>query len=105
MHRDIPQRRHRRAGLTDRQPRQRFHHPNFEIRDMQGWEVHRSGRKTARGRLAQGTEMGVGYGPAGSDSIVDKSIPTFARGELHISPASTPFSRRPMSKTSAMSQI
>jgi len=38
MHTDIPERRHRRAGLTDSQPRQRFHHPNFEIRDMQGWK-------------------------------------------------------------------
>ena len=38
MARDIPQRMHRRAGLTRRPPPQRLHHPNFEIRGTQGWK-------------------------------------------------------------------
>ncbi|MEP6564953.1 MAG: arginase family protein, partial [Mesorhizobium sp.] len=82
MHRDSPERRHRRAGLTDRQPRQRFHHPNFEIRDMQGWKSIEAEGKLPEDGWRKEQKWALDMGLPGSDSIIDKSIPTFARGEL-----------------------
>ncbi|RWM35822.1 agmatinase family protein [Mesorhizobium sp.] len=82
MHRDIPARRHRRAGLFDRQPRQRLHHPNFEIRDMQGWKSIEAEGKLPEDGWRKEQKWALDMGLPGSDSITDKSIPTFARGEL-----------------------
>ncbi len=49
--------------------------------------------------IARGLELGL----QGADSIIDRRIPTFSRGELpHFAGINTPSSRRPMSRTSAV---
>ena len=60
----------------------RRHHPDFDKMATQGWQaLDAEGRLPANG-LAQGAAMGARHGPAGAESITDRDIPTFARGEL-----------------------
>jgi len=60
----------------------RQHHPSFDKTQLHGWKaMHKEAKLPHSGWDAEekhGLEMGL----PGADSIQDKSIPTFARGEL-----------------------
>src|SRR3990172_1722552 len=60
----------------------RNHHPDFDKSKLQGWKMaHKEAELSHSGWDAEERrclEMGL----QGADSIQDKSIPTFARGEL-----------------------
>ncbi len=83
--------------------RARRHHPNFEIREMQGWkalEAEGISPPTAGARSSNGRSTWAC--PAPIPSPTSRSRPS--RGaSCRISPASTPSSRRPMSRMSATS--
>jgi agmatinase len=60
----------------------RYHHPSYEKLNSRGWQaVEAEGRLPGKGwarEVAWALEMGL----PGADSLTDKTIPTFARGEL-----------------------
>src|SRR3990170_2250089 len=82
MLRNIPERGHRRAGLIAREPMQRLHHPDFDARGTQGWKSIEAEGKLPESGWRKEQQWALDMGLPGSESIVDKSIPTFARGEL-----------------------
>ena len=69
-------------GVGPSPGQRRYHHPDFDKKGLQGWRaVHREASlpqtawKTER-------EWAIRMGLAGADSIEDRGISTFARGEL-----------------------
>lgn len=63
-------------------PRPRRHHPDFDRLQMRGWKA-----ATAEGALPETAwrkerQWALRMGLTGAESLTDKSIPTFARGEL-----------------------
>jgi hypothetical protein len=61
---------------------QRYHHPDFDRKGLQGWRaVHREATLPQTAWNAE-REWVIRMGLAGADSIEDRSISTFARGEL-----------------------
>ncbi|MEQ8695572.1 MAG: agmatinase family protein [Bauldia litoralis] len=60
----------------------RHHHPDFDKLQLRGWRsVEKEGDLPADGWRRE-QEWALKMGLTGADSIEDKSIPTFARGEL-----------------------
>jgi len=60
----------------------RHHHPDFNARDTQGWQaVDKESRLSLDGWRRE-QQWALDMGLPGADSLTDKSIPTFARGEL-----------------------
>ncbi|MEM8951707.1 MAG: agmatinase family protein [Pseudomonadota bacterium] len=60
----------------------RYHHPSYEKLNSQGWRaVEAEGKLSGKG-WAKEVKWALDMGLPGADSITDKSIPTFARGEL-----------------------
>jgi agmatinase len=71
-----------RAGLAPAPAARRLHHPDFNAREMQGWKS-----LDAEGRLSEDSwrreqKWALDMGLPGAESLTDRSIPTFARGEL-----------------------
>ncbi|MFC6494821.1 arginase family protein [Ancylobacter dichloromethanicus] len=77
-----PERSTRFAGLAPAPARRRLHHPNFEIRGMQGWKALEAEERLSEDGWRKEQQWALDMGLPGADSITDKSIPTFARGEL-----------------------
>jgi agmatinase len=71
---------------TGRRPpghdQRRFHHPDFDKMQARGWKAAEAEAKIGNTRWKEELERGLKNGLAGADSVTDKSIPTFARGEL-----------------------
>jgi len=60
----------------------RRHHPSFDKTQLQGWKMmHKEAELPHAGWEAE-EKRGLELGLPGADSIEDKSIPTFSRGEL-----------------------
>ncbi|MFP5345130.1 MAG: arginase family protein, partial [Gammaproteobacteria bacterium] len=60
----------------------RSHHPRFDKTQLQGWKMaHKEAELPHKGWEAEERRC-LELGLPGADSIQDKSIPTFARGEL-----------------------
>ncbi len=60
----------------------RYHHPSYDKLNSQGWRaVEAEGKLSGKG-WAKEVKWSLDMGLPGADSITDKSIPTFARGEL-----------------------
>jgi agmatinase len=60
----------------------RHHHPDFNARETHGWKaVEAEGRLSEDGWRRE-QQWALDMGLPGADSIIDRSIPTFARGEL-----------------------
>src|SRR6202011_4495325 len=60
----------------------RYHHPDFDKKGLQGWRaVHREAALPQTAWKAE-REWAVRMGLPGAESIEDRSISTFARGEL-----------------------
>jgi len=62
--------------------RTRAHHPSFDKSALQGWKAMHHEAKLPETAWNKEVERGLKLGLQGADSIEDKSIPTFARGEL-----------------------
>ncbi|MEM7527118.1 MAG: agmatinase, partial [Pseudomonadota bacterium] len=70
----------RRAGPHPRREEARHHHP--DLSKLQGWKAMRAEGELPEGRWDEERRWALAMGLTGADSIDDKSIPTFARGEL-----------------------
>ena len=70
-------------GVRDSSPgHRRQHHPDFDRKGLQGWQaVHREATLPQTAWKAE-REWAIRMGLAGADSIEDRGISTFARGEL-----------------------
>ena len=58
----------------------KFHHPDLST--LQGWQSMKAEAKISGSRWEEERQWALRMGLSGADSIDDKSIPTFARGEL-----------------------
>ena len=58
----------------------RYHHP--DLTKLQGWKAMQAEKEIPGSGWAQERQWALRMGLTGADSIEDKSIPTFARGEL-----------------------
>ncbi|MGA7801047.1 MAG: agmatinase family protein [Gammaproteobacteria bacterium] len=74
--------RFRSAGPSRLTGHVRRHHPSFDKTQLQGWKaMHREAELPHAGWEAE-EKRGLELGLEGADSIQDRSIPTFSRGEL-----------------------
>jgi agmatinase len=71
----------RRNPLTGQGPVQR-HHPNFDKSNLQGWRAAHAEEKLPGDGWKREVARGLKLGLPGADSLTDKTIPTFSRGEL-----------------------
>ena len=80
---DRSTRRSRKAGLSAAaRARAHRHHPDFDKLATQGWKaLEAEGRLSERGWRKE-QQWALDMGLPGAESIIDKTIPTFARGEL-----------------------
>ena len=70
------------AGLITRQPTTRAHHPDFDKLQMKGWKSVEREADLPNDAWKREQKWALRMGLTGADSIEDKTIPTFARGEL-----------------------
>jgi agmatinase len=62
--------------------KKRFHHPDFDKSQLQGWKAMHLESELPRTAWEAEEKRCLELGLQGADSIEDKSIPTFSRGEL-----------------------
>jgi len=60
----------------------RFHHPDFDRMQLRGWRAAQAEKDIPGDAWERERQWALKMGLPGADSIDDKSIPTFARGEL-----------------------
>jgi len=60
----------------------RHHHPDFDRKGLQGWRAVHRGASLPQAAWKAEQERAVRMGLPGAESIEDRSISTFARGEL-----------------------
>lgn len=74
----------RRAGIvTGPLPgARRDHHPNFEKMQLKGWKAAQKEGELSQDGWKREQKWALRMGLTGADSIEDRTIPTFARGEL-----------------------
>ena len=77
-----PRRSALRAGLIGRAGSARSHHPDFDKLQMRGWKAAEKEGTLPSAAWEKERQWALRMGLTGADSIEDKSIPTFARGEL-----------------------
>ena len=70
----------KRALQLKTQREKRFHHPNLD--DLQGWKSLEAEKAIPKDRLKEEKSWALKMGLTGAESIEDRSIPTFSRGEL-----------------------
>ena len=61
---------------------QRHHHPDFDKMHLKGWQAAQKEAELPGDGWSKEREWALKVGLPGAESIEDKSIPTFARGEL-----------------------
>ena len=66
--------------LSERRNERRAHHP--DLSKLQGWKSARAEADIPEGEWEKEKQWALHMGLTGADSIEDRSIPTFARGEL-----------------------
>ena len=72
----------RKQPVTSRRHSVLHHHPSFDKTQLQGWKMlHREAELPHEGWERE-EKRGLELGLQGADSVEDKSIPTFSRGEL-----------------------
>ena len=70
------------AGLAASPKAEHRHHPDFNARETRGWKaVEAEGRLPEEGWRRE-QQRALDMGLPGAASLTDRSIPTFARGEL-----------------------
>jgi agmatinase len=74
----------RTAGARPTAPRaeRRFHHPDFDKMQLKGWQSALKEGELPEDRWQEERAWALRLGLPGADSIEDRNIPTFARGEL-----------------------
>ena len=75
-------RRSRKAGLVAAPSRRRRHHPDFDRLATQGWKALEAEGRLAESGWRKEQQWALDMGLPGADCLTDKTIPTFARGEL-----------------------
>ena len=73
---------HLAAGQFTRDPNRRQHHPDFDKLQLRGWKAAEKEGALPTAAWEKEKAWALRMGLTGSDSLTDKSIPTFARGEL-----------------------
>jgi hypothetical protein len=71
-----------RAGLWPERKRIRPHHPDFDKMATQGWQSLEAEGKLPSAGWRKERQWALDMGLPGADSLTDRDIPTFARGEL-----------------------
>ena len=79
---DFHTRRAHRAGLWPAPRRARRHHPDFDKMATQGWQSLEAEGKLPSTGWRKERQWALDMGLPGADSLTDRDIPTFARGEL-----------------------
>lgn len=77
-----PTRFSRRAGLFEAPERHRKHHPDFNKLETQGWKALEAEDELSGSGWGRERKWALEMGLPGADSLTDKNIPTFSRGEL-----------------------
>jgi agmatinase len=72
----------RKAGLFPLRERAHRHHPDFDKMATQGWKALDAEGKLSEAGWRKEQKWALDMGLPGADSLTDKSIPTFSRGEL-----------------------
>jgi agmatinase len=70
------------VGVEKREPISRAHHPDFDKLQMKGWKSAQREAELPSDAWKREQKWALRMGLTGADSIEDKTIPTFARGEL-----------------------
>lgn len=70
------------AGLVDARPPRHRHHPDFNARETRGWKALEAEGKLSIDGWRREQQWALDMGLPGAESLTDKTIPTFARGEL-----------------------
>ena len=70
------------AGCYIPPSRIRAHHPDFNSKESLGWKAVEAEGKLSEDGWRREQQWALDMGLPGADSITDKTIPTFARGEL-----------------------
>ncbi len=71
------------TAIARRNPAERrFHHPSYDKLNSQGWRAAEAEGKLPAGAWHKEVQWALDMGLPGAESITDRSIPTFARGEL-----------------------
>ncbi|PWG65717.1 agmatinase family protein [Sediminicurvatus halobius] len=78
----MPRYRHRPAPGAGSAGRTRRHHPTFDRTQLQGWRMMHREAELPHDAWDAEERRCLALGLQGADSIEDRSIPTFARGEL-----------------------
>ena len=60
----------------------RHHHPDFDAKETQGWKAVQAEGKLSDDGWRREQKWALDMGLPGSESLEDKTIPTFSRGEL-----------------------
>jgi len=71
-----------RAGLRSVPERVRHHHPDYNKLETQGWKALQAEGKLASEGWNRERQWALDMGLPGAESLIDRSIPTFSRGEL-----------------------
>jgi agmatinase len=72
----------RHAGLRPAPQFARRHHPDFDRMATQGWKALEAEGKLPATAWRKERQWALDMGLPGAESITDRDIPTFARGEL-----------------------
>ena len=91
-----------RDPFSRRPTERRYHHPSYEKLNSQGWRAVEAEETLSESGYRREVEWALSMGLPGADSLTDRKIPTFSRGENLILPALTPSSRHHSSRTYAM---
>ena len=70
------------AGLFRHRERLCRHHPDFDRMATQGWKALDAEGKLSEAGWRKEQKWALDMGLPGADSLTDKTIPTFSRGEL-----------------------
>src|SRR5258708_21320104 len=79
---DKSTRRARKSGLLRAPRRNRRHHPDFDRLGTQGWKADEAEGRLSEAGWRREQQWALDMGLPGAESLTDKTIPTFARGEL-----------------------
>ena len=71
-----------RAGLRSAPERVRHHHPDYNKLETQSWKALQAEGKLASEGWNREKQWALDMGLPGAESLIDRSIPTFSRGEL-----------------------
>ena len=77
-----PTRRSRKAGSVPAPLRAHRHHPDFDRMSTQGWKALEAEGQLSRQGWRKEQQWALDMGLPGAECLTDRSIPTFARGEL-----------------------